>query len=67
MSAYAMLRFCSLSFDVLQKSRVWLNLAELTVMKKSRRRRKIRRMPDFEPVGVAGYAFVRYSPFRQAG
>ena len=69
MSAYAMLRFCSLSFVVLRKSRVWLNLAELysTVIKKSRRRRKIRRMPDFEPVGVAGYAFVRYSPFRQAG
>jgi hypothetical protein len=29
MSAYAMLRFCSLSFVVLRKSRVWLNLAEL--------------------------------------
>jgi hypothetical protein len=29
-------------------------------------RTKICRMPDFKPVGVAGYAFVRYSPFRKA-
>jgi hypothetical protein len=30
-------------------------------------RTKIRRMPDLEPVGVAGYDFVRYSSFRQTG
>src|SRR5580700_5590596 len=35
-------------------------------MQKSRRRTKICRMPHLEPVGVAGHAFVRYSPFRKA-
>jgi hypothetical protein len=29
-------------------------------------RMNICRMPDSEPVGVAGYAFVRYSPLRKA-
>jgi len=36
------------------------------VMQMSRRRTKIRRMPDLEPLGVAGDAFVRYSPFGKA-
>jgi hypothetical protein len=30
-------------------------------------RTKIRRMSDLEPVGVAGYDFVRYSSFRLTG
>jgi hypothetical protein len=36
------------------------------VMQKSRWRTKIGRMPDLQPVGVAGDAFVRYSPLRKA-
>src|SRR5690349_5426664 len=35
-------------------------------MQKSRRRTKVRRILDLEPVGVAGDAFVRYSPFTKA-